>query len=105
MNIAIRTRHLTLEPETHEKLRDRIQRALGRITQWVLTVDVTLTDINGPKGGADKLCRLRVRGRGAPSVVSEHVGADVLATAAFAAGRAEQMILRKVARRRPLSQT
>jgi putative sigma-54 modulation protein len=100
MKIAIRTRHLLLTPETHDEIRHRIELSLGRVGPWILAVDVTITDINGPKGGPDKLCRLRVRGRGTPRVVIEHLGTDVLATASFAANRAANVILRKIARGR-----
>jgi hypothetical protein len=61
---------------------------------------VTVTDINGPKGGADKQCRLRVRGDSIPTLVVEHVGIDTVATVALAAERAEQVVLRTLARRR-----
>jgi ribosome-associated translation inhibitor RaiA len=100
MKLSIRTRHLTLTPETHEEIRSRIYHAFGRISPWVRAVDVTLADTNGPKGGADKQCRLRVRGRGISGVVIEHVGVETVATVSLAAERAEQVILRNVARRR-----
>ncbi len=100
MKITIRTRHLMLTPETHEEIRSRIHRAFSRIRPWVRAVDVTLADINGPKGGADKQCRLRVRGPGLTNVVVEHVGVETLPTISLVLERAEQVILRKVARRR-----
>jgi hypothetical protein len=100
MKLTIRTRHLILTPETHNEIRHRLYVAFGRISPWIRAVDVTLTDINGPKGGADKQCRLRVRGRGMTGVVIEHLGADALATVSFAAERAVHAILRKASRRR-----
>jgi hypothetical protein len=100
MKLTIRTRHLLLTPETHDEIRQRIYLAFGRISPWIRTVDVTLADINGPRGGADKQCRLRIRGRGMTGIVIEHVGFDALATVSAAAERAEQAVHRKVARRR-----
>lgn len=100
MKITIRTRHLMLTAETHEEIRARIHRAFSRISPWVRAVDVTLADINGPKGGADKQCRLRVRGPGLTGVVVEHVGVETLPTISLVLDRAEQVLLRKVARRR-----
>lgn len=100
MKLTIRTRHLLVTPATQDEIRRRIYAAFGRITPWIRTVDLTLTDINGPKGGADKQCRLRIRGRGMSGIVVEHVGIDTLATVSSAAERAEQVVLRKVARRR-----
>ena len=100
MKLDIRTRHLVLTPETRDKVRDRIATAFARISPWIRAVDVTITDINGPKGGADKQCRIRIRGRSIPSVVVEHVGTETLATIVVAAERAQQLVVRKMARRR-----
>jgi len=100
MKLALRFRHVVLSPEARQKILDRVASALARISPWIRSVDVTVTDVNGPKGGADKQCRLRIRGRSIPGVVIEHVGADTLATISIAAERAEQVVVRKMARRR-----
>jgi hypothetical protein len=39
----------------------RVRRALGRFRDWIRDVEVTLTDVNGPRGGIDKSCRVIVR--------------------------------------------
>lgn len=100
MKLTIRNRHLVLTPELRSELRQRLERSFERIRPWIQAVDVTLADINGPKGGADKHCRLRVHGRSIPSIVIEHVGVDTLATVGLAAERAEQAVVRKMTRRR-----
>lgn len=100
MKLTIRTRHLLLTTETHDEIRQRLYSAFASISPWIRAIDVTLADTNGPKGGADKQCRLRIRGPGFASVVIEHVGVDTLATVSRAAERAEQAVLRKVERRR-----
>lgn len=100
MKLTIRTRHLELTPETSEEIRQRLYTAFARISPWIRAADVTIADINGPKGGADKQCRMRIRGRSIPGIVVEHVGVETLATIATAAERAEQAVLRKLARRR-----
>lgn len=100
MQIEIRTRHLKLSLEAHAELRRRVLRAFARIDLWVRSVEVMIADVNGPRGGEDKLCRLRVRGRSIRGVVVEQVGLDPLATVAQAAERAEQAMVRKMARRR-----
>lgn len=100
MQLALRLRHLVLPRESRDKILARVAGALARIRPWIRSVDVTITDINGPRGGPDKQCRVRIRGRSIPSVVIEHVGTDPLATVAFAAERAEQVVVRKIGRRR-----
>lgn len=100
MKLTIRTRHVVLTPELSSELRQRLERSFERIRPWIHAVDVAITDINGPKGGADKQCRLRIHGRSIPSIVIEHVGVDTLATVGLAADRAEQAVVRKMTRRR-----
>lgn len=100
MKIDIRTRHLELSAEASEEVRHRIRSALDRLSLAIDTVDVTLTDINGPRGGADKQCRLRVRGPSIPRIVIEHVGHDTIATVTAAAERTQQAVVRRMARRR-----
>lgn len=100
MKLDIRTRHLLLSAETLAELRRRVNLVFARISPRIRTVDVTVADINGPKGGADKQCRLVVRGRSTRSIAIEQVGTDTLATVAMAASRAEQALLRELSRRR-----
>ena len=100
MKIDIRARHLVLTPEARAEAHRRTTTSLARLSPWIRAVDVRISDINGPKGGADKLCRVRIRGRSIPSVVVEHVGTDTLAAIASAVDRAGQAIVRKMTRRR-----
>jgi hypothetical protein len=102
MKLDIRTRHLSLSPAVLAELRRRVTVALARISPWVRTLDITVEDINGPKGGADKQVRVRLRGRAIPSIVIEHVGVETLETVAAAVERAEQALVRKMTRRRGL---
>lgn len=100
MKITIRARHLDLTTELQDEIRRRIHLAFGRLGSWVRAVDVTVADINGPKGGADKQCRLRVRGPALAGVFIEQIGVASLPTIASALDRAEQVIVRKMSRRR-----
>ena len=100
MKLTIRTRHLVVTPDTAAEIRHRLDRVFHRILPSLRAVDVTIADINGPRGGVDKQCRVRIRGRSIPTVVIEHVGTDTVATVTVAAERATQAVLRKMARRR-----
>lgn len=100
MELAIRTRRLSLSPDALAELRRRVLLVFARVPLWVRAVDVTLSDINGPRGGADKRCRVRVRGYAVRGVVVEQTGVDALATVVLAAERAEQTLVRKMARQR-----
>jgi hypothetical protein len=100
MKLTIRLRHLEIPTAMYQEIWRRVHTALGRVSPLIEEVELTISDLNGPKGGVDKRCRLNVRGRGMPVVSIEDVGVNLVATAAMAAERAEQTILRRLARRR-----
>ncbi|MFN0248463.1 MAG: HPF/RaiA family ribosome-associated protein [Kofleriaceae bacterium] len=102
MKLTIRARHLDLSPEALDLIETRVAGAFDRIGTWIRAIDVTLTDVNGPKGGLDKHCRLRIKTDSSRSIVVEHVGVDTLQTAVDAAVRAQRTLLRDVSRRRTL---
>lgn len=102
MKIRFRTRHVELSSELQTQIREGIDRALGRVSPWIRDVEVVVSDINGPRGGSDKQCRMVLRGRSIASVVIEELGADVRATVASVALRAERAVLRSVSRSRTL---
>lgn len=105
MKLTIRSRQLQLPTATQQEIWRRVYRVFGRVSPWIREVDLTLSDINGPRGGADKRCRLQIRGRGMAEVVVEHVGVEALAAVALAAERAEQVILRRLSRRRAFTRS
>ncbi len=100
MKLTIRARHLDLSPELRDQIHRRLHFALGRLAGEIDAVDVTISDLNGPKGGADKQCRVRIRGRSLGAIVIEHVGSEILPVLSLAADRAERAVVRALARRR-----
>lgn len=62
---------LKLDEDDREYIRRRLGEKLGRHMKSVERVSVRLRDINGPRGGVDVLCRIKVVLVGLPSVVVE----------------------------------
>ncbi len=102
MKLTLRTPHVDLSPELQDQLRRGIHRALGRVSPWIREIEVVVSDTNGPRGGPDKQCRMILRGRSFETIVVEQLGADVRATVAAVALRAERAVLRSVDRSRSL---
>lgn len=75
----------------------RLRDALSRCDSRVSRVWVRLTDLNGPKGGMDKACRIEVRLAGLPSVVVEDIQSDHDTAVARAADRAGRTVMRRLA--------
>jgi len=103
MKLTIRARHLEISPELDDQLRRRLEFALGHLAAAIRAVHVTIVDTNGPKGGHDKQCRIRVRGAWSTEIMIQQTGADVTTTVALAAERAGQAIARSLARRRDVA--
>jgi len=100
MKVIVRTHHIDLPAWQLADLARRIELAFSRLTHAIRVVDCMVTDINGPRGGADKHVRLRVSGRHVGAVVVEELGVDALTTVSSACVRAERALLRRLARRR-----
>ena len=58
-------------------LRIGLARALNRFEDRIRDISVLITDVNGPKGGADKLLRIRVLVSGCESVVLTAFGSNL----------------------------
>lgn len=85
----------------NELIRERLDAAIGQHESWVDSVNVRLSDVNGPRGGGlDKLCRVEVTLRGGMNVLIEQRGDDYYVIVNEAAERTKQAVGRKVARRR-----
>lgn len=101
MKLHVRYRSLSPTPELHERIARRLHFALSRFALAIREVTVTLIDVNGPRGGIDKVCRVRIDGlRGAPVVV-EATAAAVPAAIDGAMARAARSAARSLQRRWP----
>lgn len=85
-------------------LRDQIERslsfALARFDSHIIRTTIHLVDVNGPKGGVDKQCKIVVQVRGQQPVVVEEIDASISAAVDRAADRASQAVHRAVDRTR-----
>ena len=77
MVLHVRYRYVDATPELDALVTHRVQLALSRFTDAIRTTHVTLTDINGPRGGIDKTCRIRITGPQLGSIIIEDAAADL----------------------------
>jgi len=87
-----------------EELRDFISRrlyfALGRFATEIRAVTARLDDVNGPKGGMDKRCRIMVRVKGLENVIKEAGASELEVAVASAADGVARGLARALERRR-----
>lgn len=77
MKLIVNARHIKTSNEIHAHIDRRIAFAFSRSRKHVRTVLVKLTDINGPRGGIDKQCKVVVRLYSRPSIVIVERQADI----------------------------
>ena len=83
----------------HDFITRRLHFALGRFAPEIERVTARVEDVNGPRGGADKRCRLEVKLRGLGDVLGEARAEDFEAAVAFAAERLGRGVARALERR------
>jgi len=81
-----------------QHIKDRLHHALNQHEGKVASLDVSLRDINGPRGGEDKQLRIIVGLRACPDVVIEETGEDAYSIISIAADRVKQTVGRRLAK-------
>lgn len=103
MRIDIKASGFELTDGLREHTARRLQFALGWANHDVRAVSVRLSDINGPRGGKDKRCRIQVPFPGTRNVVIEDTESDLYVAIDRAAERAERAVVRRLERSREFS--
>ncbi|NLG62244.1 MAG: CBS domain-containing protein [Candidatus Cloacimonetes bacterium] len=96
----IRVFGTTLVPEERETIRAQLGARLGKFAPYIERVTVRMEDVNGPKGGVDTACRIKVVLSGMPSVVVEEQASDVKAAFRAALSGTVRTVRRTVDRSR-----
>lgn len=68
MNITTRANDFALTESIDTFVRDELQSAFQRLDAEIISIDVSMRDANGPKGGIDKQVLICVRLRNRPQV-------------------------------------
>jgi len=97
MKIGIQCRGFSLTGAIAGRIHKRLACLLGRGIRGLRRVDVTLSDLNGPRGGIDKRCLIKVSIDGLRPVIIEDVESDLYMAIDRAAGRASRTVVRRMA--------
>jgi ribosome-associated translation inhibitor RaiA len=92
------------QPDFGATARDYVRRKLGiklgKFAGAIERVSVRIADVNGPRGGVDQRCRVKVVLRGLPSVVFESRDASMDAAVDVALSGVQRAVRRTTQRRR-----
>jgi ribosomal subunit interface protein len=101
MMIDLRSSNLPISLALREHIERRLDFAIRRFASRISRVVVRLVDVNGPRGGPDKRCRIIAHLSPTGNVMVEATDADVYAAASQAAIRLDERVARALQRRRP----
>ena len=96
----VRVIGVELDDEDRALIRKKLGTKLGKFAPSIERVSVRMTDENGPRGGVDHVCNVKVVLSGLPSVVVERRDAAPLAAIDLALRATAQAVRRSVSRRR-----
>ena len=99
MKLSISGKNIKVDDAMKEHIDRRIRFALSRFSPRISRVSVTVEDVNGPRGGIDKRCRILVKLDRMEELQVEITDADVYAAVDAAADRVGRSVQRKLDRR------
>ena len=103
MRVNIQASGFVLTDSLKAYTEKRLVTALGWAGGHMRELHVSLSDINGPRGGRDKRCRILVQIAGGRSVVIEDTETDLYHAIDRAAERVDRAVVRRIEQLRGFS--
>ena len=98
MRFEIRSRDINIRQGLRDHIERRLRFALDRFDGRIRQVQVTLGDLNGPRGGIDKSCKVAISLDRPSSIVVESHASNVYAAIDSVADKAATSICRRLTR-------
>jgi hypothetical protein len=99
--VHIRVLGVEMQDDDRDNIARKLGMKLGKFASSIERVTVRLSDANGPKGGLDQICQIKVVLSGLPSIVVEE-RASALHTATERAMKTAALAVRRGVQRRRL---
>lgn len=99
MEITVTNLNAELSTDNISRIRQKTQRMFNRVCDSILRIKVTIDDVNGPKGGKDKHCRVVIYSNGISDVVISDNQTTVMSAVSIALSRARLSLLKKIKRK------
>lgn len=96
MQIDIRSKNIEMTPTLRDYVRRRLSFALGAHAAQIQSVQIMVSDINGPRGGNDQHCRILVRVPYIKDVVIEDCQTELRVAIDRAAARASRTLTKRL---------
>ena len=99
MELTITDLNVGLSNENLSRIQQKTRRMFNKISDSVKKINITINDINGPRGGKDKNCRIIIHTKGIPDIVIKDNQTSVTSAVNISLSRARIVLLRKVERK------
>ena len=96
MLVHIQSRHFSLSAALNKYVKTKLRVMLGRYEAKIISLNVSLFDINGPKGGEDKCCKIIVKINGTSSIVLQETAVDLYDAINTCSRRARRAVKRQL---------
>ncbi len=98
--LAVRTSGVSVDPEVRDRIHRRLGWRLGKFAPHIERVTVRFKDVNGPRGGHDVACTIKVVMSGLASLVVTELSRGARDAFDRAGGRIERVVRRALDRAR-----
>lgn len=105
MRLGILARGIAMTEAIREYATRRIRTALGRYQQVLVSAQVRLADVNGPRGGIDKHCVVEVWGPTLAPIIVRERDADLYVAIDRVADRLDRAVARRIGRCRVIGRS
>lgn len=103
MEIHVNSHRVALPAHASADIARRVRFVFDRLAPSVARLHITLKDVNGPKGGRDKVCVVRAELAGGGQVVVQDRSARMRRALGRGLRRAKSIITEQVRRRRDMA--
>jgi len=100
MNIQVQSQGFELTSAIDEHIRRQINFNLVNFESHIVSVDIFLSDINGPKGGPDKKALVRIRLDSRSTIAIERTRTDLYAAITLVSRQAKRTVRRALNKHR-----
>ena len=100
MNLIVRAHRLKVEEAVKAFVESNLEAGLERFLDQVMDADVFLSDVNGPKGGADKQVTIRLRLQNGQVIMAETTRADLHAALVLSIRKVKRSVRRSLRKSR-----
>lgn len=98
MQMEMRTLNFTLSDDLKDDIERRLRSSLGRIAGQIDRLRISISDVNGPRGGVDKRCLIAVALVPRGTIMVESSGSNPVALITDAVKRTKLSVIRALKR-------